>query len=148
MLKESFLVRRIQRKEELLYSIHKRNVKLVKDILSHSRKDELPRNFPFGDDFRKLIFKDGRIEIVEHFEIVKMIISNESVDPSAEDNFALVWASEKGYYEIVKLLISDERDDPSSDDNYAIVYASENGHYEIAKLLLSDKRVDPSAGDN
>ena len=95
--KESFLVGRNQRKEALLYSIQKRNVKLV---LSHSRKDELPRNFPFGDDFRKLIFKDGRIEIVEHFEIVKMILSNESVDPSAEDNFALVWLLKR---DIIKL---------------------------------------------
>ena len=57
MVKKRFLVGRIQHKEALLYSIEKGIVKLVKDILLYSRKEELPQDFPFGNDFLTLIFK-------------------------------------------------------------------------------------------
>ena len=103
--KRSFLVGRNQHKEALLYSIQKRNVRLVKDIPSHSRKDQLPRDFPFGDDFRNLIFKNSRIERVEHLEIVKMILTNKNVDPSEDENYAVKWASHRGHSDVVKSLL-------------------------------------------
>ena len=81
-------------------------------------------------------------------EAVKLLVSDDRVDPSARDNEALALASQEGNSEIVKLLLSDARFDPSAHDNEAIIAASHEGRLVIAKLLLSDDRVDPSARDN
>jgi len=81
-------------------------------------------------------------------DAVKLLLLDDRVDPSANDNWALIAASENGHLEIVKLLLSDSRVDPSAEDNRALVLASQNGYLEIVKLLLSDARVDPSDQDN
>ena len=73
---------------------------------------------------------------------------DEGVDPSAQDNRAIRWASYNGHIEVVKLLLTDKRVDPSAQDNFAIRWASGNGHTGVVRLLLTDKRVYPSAGDN
>ncbi len=39
------------------------------------------------------------------------------VDPSADDNGAICWASERGHVEVVKLLLNDPRVDPSAYNN-------------------------------
>ena len=79
---------------------------------------------------------------------MKIILTCDTIDPSANNNYAIQYASYNGYEKVVELLLSDGRVDPSVDDNYAIGYASENGHDKVVKLLLSDERVDPSAYDN
>lgn len=84
----------------------------------------------------------------EYTEVVKLLLEENLVDPSAYDNYAIRYASEKGDTEVVKLLLKDDRVDPASWDNYAIRYASCFGYVEVVKLLLDDKRVDPSACDN
>ncbi len=78
----------------------------------------------------------------------KVLLADQRVDPSAENNWDIIWASKKGHLEIVKLLLADPRVDPSDNNNFAIQWASNNGHLEIVKLLLADKRVDPSARHN
>ena len=91
-------------------------------------------------------------EYYRHFEPFffdpQMLLHDKQVDPSADDNIAIRWASRYGEIEIVKLLLQDKRVDPSAHKNEAIVDASSNGHTEIVKMLLQDKRVDPSAGGN
>jgi hypothetical protein len=72
---------------------------------------------------------------------VKLLLSDKRVDPSADDNYTIRYASEKGYYKIVELLLSDERVDPSAEYNYAVKWASRIGNFDIVKLLLSDKRL-------
>ena len=69
-------------------------------------------------------------------------------DPSAKDNAAICTASRNGHVEVVKVLLTDARVDPSADNNAAIRGASHNGHTDVVKLLLADDRVDPSALDN
>ena len=83
-----------------------------------------------------------------HLEVVKLLLQDPRVDPSAKNNYAIRWTSRKSRLEVVKLLLQDPRVDPSVDNNYAIGYASENGHSEVVKLLLQDPRVDPSDDDN
>ena len=39
-----------------------------------------------------------------HLEVVKLLLQDSRVDPSAEDNGAIRWASFNGYLEVVKLL--------------------------------------------
>lgn len=63
------------------------------------------------------------------------------MDPSADDNCVIRWASRDAHWEVVKLLLQDSRVDPSADDNYAIRLASANGHSEVVKLLKQDPRL-------
>jgi len=70
------------------------------------------------------------------------------VDPTANDNAAIIVASFNGHVEVVKLLLQQPRADPTADNNYAIREASENGYIEVVKLLLEQPGVDPTAEDN
>ncbi len=79
---------------------------------------------------------------------IKVLLTDQRADPSADDNSAIRKASENGHTEVVKLLLEDKRVDPSVDNNYAIRWASIKGHIEIMKLLIEDQRVDPSADNN
>jgi ankyrin repeat protein len=81
-------------------------------------------------------------------DVMKMLIKDPRIDPSASNNWAIRMASGNGHTEIVKLLLNDNRVDPSADKSYAIQMASAYGHTEIVKLLLNDNRVDPSADKN
>ena len=77
-------------------------------------------------------------------EAVRLLLQDPRVNPAADHNQAMRWASLYGYTEIVRLLLKDKRVDPSE----AIRLASESGYIEIVKLLLKDKRVKPSTHDN
>jgi hypothetical protein len=70
------------------------------------------------------------------------------VDPSANDNYAVRLAAEKGHLAIVERLLRDKRVDPSALDNYAVGCAAREGHLAVVERLLDDERVDPSADDN
>jgi len=70
------------------------------------------------------------------------------VDPSVENNYVIIYASQFGHTEIVRVLLQDKRVDPSAGNNCVITWASGNGCTEIVRRLLEDKRVDPSAGNN
>jgi Ankyrin repeats (3 copies) len=80
-------------------------------------------------------------------DVVRMLLADPRVDPSANNQNALRWASYDGHTEIVRLLLADHRVDPTADDQYAIQWASEKGYTEIVRMLLADPRVDPSAND-
>ncbi|MEK6264743.1 MAG: ankyrin repeat domain-containing protein, partial [Clostridium sp.] len=47
-----------------------------------------------------------------NLEVVKFLCSLDCVDPSADDNYAVIFASEKGYLEVVKFLCSLDCVDP------------------------------------
>lgn len=84
-------------------------------------------------------------------KFVEMLLKNPKVDPSAQDNKAIINACfscegcNKTNLGIIKLLLDDPRVDPSTQDNRAIVEASD---YDTIKLLLDDIRVNPSARNN
>jgi len=75
-------------------------------------------------------------------------VLNACVDPSAENNSAICLASMHGHANVVKVLLADARVDPSASDNFAICEASMRGHLDVVKVLLADARVDPSADHN
>ena len=77
-----------------------------------------------------------------YYKIVKLLLSDERVDPSAIENYAIVYASDNGRYEIA---LSDNRIDHQRG---IIIRVTNTLHYDVMKLLLSDERVDPSAEDN
>lgn len=99
-------------------------------------------NKKLSDLFKELI------NFNEYPEIVELLLKDGRVDPVAEDNNAIKFASENGHTETVKLLLQNSRVDPGARDNYAIRFASKNGHLEIVKLLLQDSRVNPGAQNN
>ncbi len=51
---------------------------------------------------------------------VELLLKDDRVDPSAYDNYAVKYASERGHRDVVQLLLTDSRVNPSSGDNYAI----------------------------
>jgi ankyrin repeat protein len=75
-----------------------------------------------------------------------ILLNDSRVDPSNEDNQAIINASIQGHFEIVQLLLQDPRVDPSA--NEAIQIASEYGYFEIVRSLLQESRVDPSDQNN
>jgi hypothetical protein len=77
--------------------------------------------------------------------LLKLLLADQRVNPSADDQRAIRLASKNGHTEVVKLLLADQRVDPSADAQVAIHLATENGHAEVVKLLLTCKRIDPSA---
>jgi hypothetical protein len=77
--------------------------------------------------------------------LVKLLLTDSRIDPSANDQLAISSASFHGHPEIVKLLLADPRVDPSTHDQWPIRVASDNGRADVVKLLL-DQRVDISGG--
>ena len=78
-------------------------------------------------------------------ELVRKLLADPRVDPSANNQRPLYSAILEGHTEVAKLLLHDPRVDPSADNQDAIRQASKYGLLEIVKLLLADPRVDPSA---
>ena len=63
--------------------------------------------------------------------MVRELLKNSKVDPSANDNQAIGIASQHGHVKIVKLLLEDKRVDPSDNKNYAIRIANQMGHKKV-----------------
>jgi hypothetical protein len=81
-------------------------------------------------------------------QIVRVLLDNERVDPTVENNEALISAIEIGDIEIFKMLLNDKRVDPSANRNYALRTAAYEGEDEIVMLLLMDRRTDPTDANN
>lgn len=79
---------------------------------------------------------------------VKEFLASGTIDPSANNNGAIIWACTKGYLQLAQELLKDPKVDPSACDNEAIVSASGCGRLEIVRLLLKDPRVNPTAQGN
>jgi len=69
------------------------------------------------------------------------------IDPSAQDQCAIRWASSRGRLAVVECLLHDDRVDPSANNQDSIRWASAHGHIAVVECLLRDRRVDPSADD-
>ena len=87
--------------------------------------------------------------IIEHNDIQTLnYVLDRNMDPSANDNEAIRFASREGHLEIVERLLKDPRVDPGSSYNWAIREASREGHLEVVERLLKDPRVDPGSSYN
>ena len=58
-------------------------------------------------------------------EVVRLLIADPRVDPSAQNNKAIILAAGNGHLEVVNRLLLDSRVDPSDDSNCAIQLAAE-----------------------
>lgn len=84
-----------------------------------------------------------------YVEMTRFLLSQPSVDPSANNNTAIEEACNNGgNLEIFKLLMADKRVNPGDEKCIAFDRACQGGNLEIVKLLLDDPRVEPGARDN
>lgn len=79
----------------------------------------------------------------DNIEIVKLLLEDERVDPSYDDDFLIKTASDLGLDDVVILFLKDNRINPAAGKNYPLRVAIQKNHIEIVKLLLNDKRVSP-----
>jgi len=96
---------------------------------------------PWDEKLLKDAAREGAVGMVD-------LLIQAGVDPSANSNSAIQYASLAGQLPVVNRLLQDERVDPSIEDNQAIQYASENGHLAVVNRLLQDERVNPTANNN
>ncbi|PRP83731.1 putative ankyrin repeat protein [Planoprotostelium fungivorum] len=89
-----------------------------------------------------------RAPIYRRLPILEMLLNHPGVDPSTDDNRALLRACKIGDLSFVCLLLADARVDPTVKDNEAIRTSSAKGRVGVVRLLLSHHRVDPSSMDN
>lgn len=75
-------------------------------------------------------------------DIVKLLLSDPRVDPTANYNFAIKYTSRWGFYDTVKVLLEDSRIDPSVEQNVSIKNAVKSCNLDVIGLLLDDPRVD------
>jgi hypothetical protein len=99
-------------------------------------------------DFRFFSIDTDSVYVICFWKKVKLLLKEPLVDPCADNDYAIRWASWNGHVEGVKLLLNDPRADLSADRNYAICLASRGGHVDVVKLLLDDPRIDPSGDIN
>lgn len=82
------------------------------------------------------------------FFVEYLLRSDPRVDPSAQNNLAVVLVSLNGSTETLRVLLQDARVDPSASNNLPLRTACEKGHIEIVKLLMQDPRTNPSADNH
>jgi ankyrin repeat protein len=160
LVKEGFLP-----DKEVLFSATKmRQIELVRFILEKGVKPTL-ESFQYAAEHEffelcSLFVEFGSREILSTPNLENQVIIvcrynrlegakyliNLGVDPTTEDNYAIRWASQKGYLEIVRLLLKHGAD-PTDNKNEAIRMASREGHLEVVRLLI-DKGADPAADNN
>jgi len=74
--------------------------------------------------------------------VAKMIIVNNLVNLSDDDNQCILQAVSRGYTEILELLLKDKRIDPTMGGfNFPLREALNRGYFDMVELLLNDKRV-------
>jgi hypothetical protein len=98
------------------------------------------------------VCRDGRADIAE------LLLCDERVDPSADNNWAIRAASLRGRLEVVDMLLSDPRVNPAAEDNEAMrravspstsdPHVKKSAQLKLIQLLLRDERVDPSVNEN
>ncbi|KAJ3128190.1 hypothetical protein HK100_009316 [Physocladia obscura] len=77
-----------------------------------------------------------------HVEVVKVLVEDGRVDPTAEDNEAICVAAENGFFDVVQFLMSVNGVNPAAQNQRAILGAAKNKHLGIVQLLSKDARVD------
>lgn len=72
---------------------------------------------------------------------LQLLLEISNIDPSVDNNNALILASKEGLLEIVDELLKDPRVEPSDQNNQAIFSASVRCNTHVMRRLLQDSRV-------
>ena len=79
---------------------------------------------------------------------VEILLKDDRVDPSLDDNGAIVHACANGHTELAELLLKDTRIDYAARQNEPIILAVCNGHAKIVRMLLMELYVEPADRSN
>ena len=96
-------------------------------------------DFKLSKTTLKYVLKKAVLD--NNIELVKMLLTDDRVDPSYDDNILLTIAANYGHIEIIKLLLADDRVDPAKHASKITWMATMNGKIDALKLLMSDDRV-------
>jgi hypothetical protein len=84
-----------------------------------------------------------------NIEAIKKLIKKEDVNPSYNDNDALVFSCEKNYIELFKVLYNNEKIHLSEiNKDYLLATAIMYNSYQITKMLINDFNVNPANNFN
>ncbi|KAI9353917.1 ankyrin repeat-containing domain protein [Obelidium mucronatum] len=149
----------------LSYACRSGHTEVVRLLLKHGVNPTGDDNYPIGvasmqgyADIVRLLLETGKVNLAAHYfwnpihsaissghiNVLEVLIS----DPSADENYYLSWAVEKGTLEVLKFLLQRPSIDPAVNNNEPIWLAACCGHDTAVELLLCDPRVDPTANDN
>eukprot|EP01127_Copromyxa_protea_P018698 TRINITY_DN5942_c0_g1_i1.p1 TRINITY_DN5942_c0_g1~~TRINITY_DN5942_c0_g1_i1.p1 ORF type:complete len:668 (-),score=42.23 TRINITY_DN5942_c0_g1_i1:77-2080(-) len=81
-------------------------------------------------------------------DIVRMLLSDPRVDPTADESMPIQLAAQSGHSQIVEILLKDGRSDPNRALGNPLVCACAYGDTKVVQMLLADSRVDPTVRDN
>ena len=78
--------------------------------------------------------------VVGHRRVVYSILKEDRVDPSIQDNQALISACKYHNIKILRMLLRDTRVDPTARGGLALALATGRGYSRTVALLTSDPR--------
>jgi ankyrin repeat protein len=81
-------------------------------------------------------------------ELVANMLQDPQVNPSTNNNSAIMDAAKNGDKEMLAMLLEDGRIDPTYNNNILIRISASTGRLETVEVLLQDPRVDPTALNN
>lgn len=149
-----------QHNNPLKNAVEKNNIEIVRLLLNDSRVAVKLDDRGISRDLMGVLWESIRNA---QTEMVKLFLADSRVDPSVDNNYAIILACEQlsrtrtrrataqtdeSFVEIIKLLLADSRVNPTDIENYAIRNTAQNGHAEVVKLLLADTRVNPTDINN
>lgn len=79
-----------------------------------------------------------------HVNVIRELLKDDRVDPSANQNAALILACRNGRRDAVEELLKDQRVNPQDQEHRALKVATENGHFHVRTLLLAHPKSDSS----
>jgi hypothetical protein len=146
---------------ELYKASHAGDVDAVRDILLRGQYepfDELKTSLSFSclhghPDIAKILLSDPRLQpqilyrilcpvvLKGRVEVVKFLLADCRVDPTAEDNKLIYIAAARGYTDIVKLLLQDPLVDPTARNYKALAKAVRYKRTDTVQVLLQDDRI-------
>lgn len=136
-----------------------KHLKISKDLLVYFNAFNRHLYRYTGFEMLKKLFKkslkDNEIHCVFHtcciinkYKLCKILLEDERLDPSFNNNVAIRHATTNNNPRVVELLLKDSRIDPTVCEWYIIHGVCIAGHIDIIKLFLNDKRFDPSVNNN
>jgi hypothetical protein len=120
--------------------------KLIGDFVEEMNK-HITGNFrmvPLSKEDKNAILT--RATIVGRADIVKLLLSDPTVNPAYRKNSIIAIAAMGGSAETVDILLKDERVNPGDNHNEALFQATKNNRLEAVKRLMEDPRVNPADG--
>jgi hypothetical protein len=128
LLKDIRINPSISNNELIKISIRLNYISIFEVLINDSRVDVSKNN-------NELIILAASLGRNKHIEDLLKLNSDAGVDPSANNNMALMEAVSNDHYDTVKELLTDIRVDPYAQNNQAIIMANKKGYLSIADLL-------------